>query len=532
MSKHTLLISDKFDSQGIQRLQERSELFNILYDGGYKRDDFLRLLPDANGLILRSSTKVDQEAVARAAKLQFIIRAGVGVDNIDISAASHRGIVVANAPGGNSISTAEQALALLFACTRHTAQANATMKAGRWEKSKFKGRELTGKTLGILGLGRIGKELAARAKGLQMQVLAYDPYMPTKNISELDIELVSKKEDIITRSDFISAHVPLTDDTKDFISHKNLSQLKKGAILINAARGGIYNEEALASGLESGQIGAVGLDVFDTEPLPENSPLRKFPNCVMTPHLGASTDDAELAVAMETVDVVIDYFSNGVLRNALNFPVLDIAVRDLLQPYYEGGICAAKLLAQLGKNISNVQINYCGEIARHNTSAISTAIQYGLLLPALGDEVNLVNAPMFAKSRGVQVSETHSKNSGNYTSYIQLQAQDSQQASLELKYTCIHRQAQIFSFLGLPVELKPAGIILSIKNKDIPGVVGIVGTFLGQKGVNIARLELSREAKGGSAYCLLSIDESLSNDQLRELAAQKNIIDVNQIDLR
>ena len=323
----------------------------------------------------------------------------------------------------------------------------------------------------------------------------------------------------------------MTESTKDFINHKNLDQLKDGVILINAARGGIYNEGALEEGLGSGKIGAVGLDVFTEEPLPANFPLRNFENCILSPHLGASTSDAEFAVAMETVASMIAYFKQGLTQNAFNFPGIDPGDADLLRPYYEGAVPIGKLLGSLSKGIHGIHITYYGEIAKCKTDALTAAIQYGLLLPSSGEEVNLINAPALARSRGIQVSVSKEENARGFSSYVQLQVSDTPKSTSEVKYTSLRKEALVFSLFDLPIEFRPEGIILSIKNRDIPGVVGTIGSFLGKEGVNIAHLELSREAKGGNAYCIISIDELLSEEALERLGRLENILEVNQVDL-
>lgn len=532
MAQYKILISDTFDPRGVKALLSEEEgLFEVLYENGFDRKSFLKLLPQAEGLIIRSATKLDQEAILRAKKLKIVIRAGVGVDNIDIETASQKGIIVENAPGGNTVSTAEQALALLFAAARCTPQAHASIKSGKWEKSKFKGLELSGKTLGVLGLGRIGKEVVARGRALKMKVLAHDPYIPRENLEHLEIELVDK-ESLLKRSDFISVHTPLTESTKNFINHKNLAQLKDGVILINAARGGIYNEEALEEGLRMGKIRALALDVFTEEPLPPDSTLRNFENCIMTPHLGASTSDAEFAVAMEAVNSMSAYFRHGLVQNSFNFPSIDPKDSDFLKPYYDGAVRIGKLLGSLSKEMHSAHISYHGEIAKCKTDALTAAIQYGLLLPALGEEVNLINAPALAKARGIQISSAQIENTKAFSSYIQLQVRDARQTAIEVKYTSLRREALVFSLFDLPIEFRPEGIILSIRNRDMPGVVGTIGSFLGREAVNIAHLELKREAKGGNAYCIISIDELLRHEALEKLQNLENILEANQIDLR
>ena len=323
----------------------------------------------------------------------------------------------------------------------------------------------------------------------------------------------------------------MTESTKNFINHKNLAQLKDGVILINAARGGIYNEEALEEGLRSGKIGAVGLDVFTEEPLPANSPLRNFENCILTPHLGASTGDAEFAVAMETVNSMKAYFKMGLVQNSFNFPSIDPQDSDLLRPYYEGAVRIGKLLGSLSKEIHSAHISYYGEIAKCKTDALTAAIQYGLLLPAIGEEVNLINAPLLSKSRGIQISTSQEGNAKGFSSYIQLQVRDARKSTIEVKYTSLRKEALVFSLFDLPIEFRPEGIILSIKNRDVPGVVGTIGSFLGQEEINIAHLELNRDSKGGNAYCIISIDELLAEESLEKLQKLENVIEANQIDL-
>ena len=532
MAQYKILVSDKFDKRGLEALQSEEEgLFEVLYEKeGFNRKKFLEALPQVDGLIIRSASKVDKDALSYAKRLKIIIRAGVGVDNIDIESASQRGIIVENAPGGNTVSTAEQALALLFAAARRTPQANRSVKEGKWEKSKFKGLELSGKTLGVLGLGRIGKEVLARGRALKMKVLAYDPYVPKEKLEDLGVDLVDK-ESLLSRSDFITVHTPLTETTKDFINSKNLSQLKDGVILINAARGGIYNEAALEEGLRSGKIGAVGLDVFTEEPLPADFPLRNFENCILTPHLGASTGDAEFAVAMETVNSMIAYFKQGLVQNSFNFPSIDPEDADLLRPYYEGAIRVGKLLGSLSEGIHGLRITYYGEIAKCKTEALTAALQYGLLLPSSGEEVNLINAPALSEARGIQSSVGKEGNAKGFSSYVQLELSDSSNTRIELKYTSSRKEALVFSLFTLPIEFRPEGIILSVKNRDMPGVVGTIGTFLGREGANIAHLELNRDAKGGNAYCIISIDELLKEESLDKLRKLENIIEVKQVDL-
>ena len=526
----TVIVCDKFDAEGVARLKAQPGL-NVLYEGGYKRDALLALLPQAHGLIIRSATTVDKEILEKAPQLELVIRAGVGVDNIDIQEASRRGVIVMNAPGGNSVSTAEQALALLFATARHTPQANASMKEGAWEKSKFKGVELTGKTLGVVGLGRIGKEVVKRARGIGMNVIGFDPYIPSENLAHLEIDLVTR-EDLIRQADFITVHTPLTEATMDFINKDNLSDLKDGVRLINAARGGIYNEEALAIGLESGKIKAVALDVFTSEPPPGDFPLKKFENCIMTPHLGASTGDAEFAVAMESVDELIDFFDRGIARNALNFPTIDPDSMDYLKPYFSGGQGIGKLLASMCPDFRTIEFHYRGDIAGYMVQPVTTSILFGALTVSMGDEVNLVNAPMIARDRGIQVVEDKDTKAEGFSSYVHVIFKNKAGEKAELRYTAINRTPLVFSLSNLPLEFRPEGVLLILKNHDRPRVVGNVGNFLADHDVNIADMELGRAEKGGMAHCVITVDQLLPPDVLTRLQQQENITYAVQVDLR
>ncbi|MCB1172669.1 MAG: phosphoglycerate dehydrogenase [Leptospiraceae bacterium] len=529
---HKIIICDKFDAEGVKRIQEHPDL-ECVYNGGYKREELLPLLADVDGLIIRSATTVDKEILEQSPNLKLVVRAGVGVDNIDIPEASRRGVIVMNAPGGNSVSTAEQALALLFALARKTPQANASMKESAWEKKKFKGVELTGKTIGVAGLGRIGKEVVKRARGLGMRVIGFDPYIPRENLADLEIQIVDK-DTILRESDFITVHTPLTDTTRDFISSENLKQLKDGVYLVNCARGGIYNEAALVEGLESGKLGGVALDVFSAEPPPAEFPLRNFENCIMTPHLGASTGDAEFAVAMETVDELIDFFARGTARNALNFPSIDPDAMEFLKPYFKGGERFGKMLAAMcAGNVTVIDINYHGEIAAYMTQPVTTAILRGVLGLALGnDTVNYVNAPFLARDRGIKVNENADKDGKGFSSFVEISLKNQDGQSFTLKYTSFRQEPRAFNFMGLALEFIPSGIHLVVSNRDVPRVIGTIGTFLADQNVNIASMDLGRTEKGGTAHSIVTVDELLPQDALDAFRGLDHIDNVVQVDLR
>lgn len=529
---NVVLISDRFDPEGVSRLQQ-ADRFEVIYKGGHSADETKVDIARASALIIRSATRVTTELLDAAPALRLIVRAGVGVDNINIPAASRRGIIVMNAPGGSSATTAEQAIALLFATARHTPQANASMKAGKWEKNRFSGVEVVGKTVGVVGLGRIGREFVKRARGLGMIVIGHDPFIPADALSHLEIEIVGKEE-LLARSDFITVHTPLTDETRDFISHANLDMLKPGVRLINAARGGIYNEAALNEGLTSGRIAAVGLDVFTTEPLPADFPLLKHEACIMTPHLGASTGEAEYAVAMETIEAVMEFFRSGSARNAINFPSVDAESLDFLRPYFEGGEKCALLLSRLlDSPLRTIEIEYAGEVAGRRTDPVRMAILKGALTAHTGaDSINYVNAPVIARERGVRVVESHNEKESAYRSTVSLSFEGEDGSRRRLVFTAIADRSAVLSLNDFEVEFRPEGILLASRNQDVPGVVGTIGTFLGQQGINIASIELSRLGRGGTALSVIQVDDLLSQVQLEQYRKLPGILSVHQIDLR
>ncbi|MFN3603304.1 MAG: phosphoglycerate dehydrogenase [Leptonema sp. (in: bacteria)] len=529
--KYKILISDKFDAEGVSRLKNTSN-FDVIYKGGHSKEELIKDLPQADCLIIRSATKVKGDVFNYTNRLKLIVRAGVGVDNIDIGEASRRGIVVMNAPGGSSITTAEHAIAMMLALARNIPQANQSMKNGKWEKSKFLGTEITNKTLGVIGLGRIGREVVKRAKGLKMRVIGYDPYIASESLSHLEIE-IKDLNDLLKESDFITVHTPLTENTKSLINKENLSFLKKGVRLINCARGGIYDEDALVEGLKTGQIVGVALDVFSEEPIPKDFPLLQFENCIMTPHLGASTSEAEFAVAMETVDEVIDFFTKGIAKNAINYPSIDPDSMEYLKPYFIGGEKCGKLLATLMEEpIKTVRINFNGEIAKKKTDPIKMAILKGLLSIYVSEEtVNYVNAPILSKERGIQIIENFDETITDYTNSIDIEFESDTAKKQKLKLTSVLNRTLIVKFNDYDLEFEPQGILLILKNKDVPGVIGDIGTYLGRQKINIASLDLSRNFKGDVAYSIIKIDEVLTKEQLDEFKKLPNILSVKQVNL-
>ena len=525
--KLKILIADNLENEGVEILQN-SQLFDVDFRKKTTKDELLQLIPNVHGLIIRSATKVNAEILEKASKLKVVIRAGVGVDNIDIPACSQKGVVVMNAPAGNAISTAEQAIAMMFSLARNIPQANASMKDKQWEKTKFKGSQITDKTIGVVGLGRIGKEVVKRSKGLGMKVLGYDPYIPKENLEYLQIPIVDI-DTILSQSDFITVHTPLTSSTENLVNIGNLGKLKKGVRLINCARGGIYEEAALIEGLKSGQIGGVGLDVFTEEPPPADLGLYALENCIMTPHLGASTDEAQAEVAKESASSMVDFFKSGVARNSLNFPTIDPKDMDILTPWFELSDKVAQFASQFSnKPIQSATVSFFGRVAELNLKPLEIALTKGLLQLSLGDEVNWVNAPFLAKERKLNVMVKKDQ-SENLQRDMLVASFFNGEETIEIKATVGFSGGSIIAINNMSVEFKPEGHILFIKNQDRPKVVGEIGFLLGEANINIASLQLGREVKGGVAMTVIQLDSSVSSDTLKNLKAKDFIIDVKQI---
>ncbi|MCS6984069.1 MAG: phosphoglycerate dehydrogenase [Leptospiraceae bacterium] len=526
-SKFKVLIADNLDSEGVEIL-EKSGLIEVDFRKKTSREELLDIIPQYDGLIVRSASKVDSEVVERASRLKVVIRAGVGVDNIDIAACSRKGIVVMNAPAGNSVSTAEHALALMFAVARKIPQAHMSMHAKKWEKAKFTGTQLTGKTLGVIGLGRIGKEVAIRALGLKMNVLGYDPYIPRENLEYLQIELTTL-DDIFRRADFITVHTPLTESTSHMINLNNLHKLKKGVKIINCARGGIFEEKALAEGIKQGIISGVGIDVFVEEPPSPDMPLYGLEEAVLTPHLGASTDEAQLEVAKETAQSMVEFVRSGVARNSLNFPTLDAEEMGMLKPWFhlceKLGVFAAQVMPEA---LSSVHMELRGAIVTKNLKALEIALTKGVLTPALGEEVNLVNAPLLAKQRGLSISSFVAEETKEEPSRLRLVLGDGRREKV-LVATVDSLGGLVMSINDIPLEFRPEGHMLFIRNKDVPKVVGELGLLLGEANVNIASLHLGRDVKGGTAMTIISLDDAVPPHVLEKIKAKDYIVELHYI---
>jgi D-3-phosphoglycerate dehydrogenase len=497
-----VLISDKMDPRAAQIFKERGvEVDEIT---GKTKEELIAMIGEYDGLAIRSSTKATKEVIAAAKNLKVIGRAGIGVDNIDIPAASAAGIVVMNTPFGNSITTAEHAIALMFALARDLPEADKSTQAGKWEKNRFMGVEVTSKTLGLIGAGNIGSIVADRALGLRMKVVAFDPFLTPERALELGVEKVTLDE-LLARADFITLHTPLTDSTRNILSRENLARTKKGVRIINCARGGLIDEAALKDALDSGHVAGAALDVFVTEPASE-SPLFGTPGFISTPHLGASTTEAQVNVAIQVAEQMADFLMTGGITNALNVPSLSAEEAPKLKPYMELAEKLGSLVGQLAHGaLSSISIEAEGAAAELNLKPITSAVLAGLMR-VYSDTVNMVNAPFLAKERGLDVREIRHDREGDYHTLIRVSVQTKEGERSVAGTLFANAEPRLVELFGIKVEADLAGAMLYVVNDDAPGFIGRLGTTLGEAQVNIGTFHLGRRRAGGEAVLLLSLD--------------------------
>ncbi len=522
--KKRVLVSDSLASEGIDVLKE-NDAIEAIYNPGLSRDELLKEIRDVHGLIVRSATKVTGEVLDAAANLQVIARAGVGLDNIDVQKATEKGVVVMNTPGGNTISTAEQTLALMFAIARLTPMADCSMKQQKWDKKQFEGTELRGKTIAVIGLGRIGMEVARRCKGLSMRVIGYDPYISGEKLSEHDIEIMDL-EDIWGEADFITVHTPLTDKTRNIVNKEVIGKMKPAVRVINCARGGLYNEQDLYEALKEKRIAGAALDVFTEEPPRTLPPFHELDNVVLTPHLGASTEEAQISVAIEAAQIVIEYLMTGVARNSVNFPSLDMHELAFLRPYinlaeqmgaFQGSI--------LNGNVDTVSIFYSGDFENYNLSPLTSAYIKGLISPYTEIDVNFVNASLVARERGIKVQTGEDTSPQNYSHLVKITA-SGKEGTNELWGTVLGKQLWFVRYDEYSIDFVPRSGMLVIRNNDVPNVIGSIGTFLGKNGINIANFHLARTERGGRALMIVDIDDEIDDALFKQLSDLPEILEV------
>ena len=530
MQAPKILIADPISPRGAEELS-RDGALEVVTRTGLTEPELIEIIPQFSAIVVRSQTKVTAAVLNAGAQLRAVGRAGVGVDNVDVETATRRGVIVMNAPGGNTISTAEHAFSLLLSVARKIPQADAVIRRGNWDRKNLEGVELYDKTLGIIGMGRIGSELSRRAIAFGMRVIAYDPYLSATRARTLQVELVEELDDLLARADFLTLHTPLTSETHHLLDAARLAKLKHGARVINCARGGLIDENALAAALQDRHIAAAALDVFEIEPLPDDSPLRSAPNLVLTPHLGASTAEAQESVGIEIAQSIRAALLEGTIRNAVNMPNLDAKTLSIVGPHLRFGEKLGKFLSQVApKRVDTLNINYSGKVNEVDTTAITRAILKGFLQIAGGSEVNEVNAPAFAESLGLKITETRLSAIGDYTDLLELSA-TAEGKTVSVGGAFFGATPRIVAVNSRPVEARPHGVVLILENTDRPGIVGRIGTLLGDHGVNIATMSLSRNQAGGTALTVLNLDSTPDADLLAKIRGNDDIKSAQVVEL-
>ena len=525
-----ILVTDSLAPQGLE-VFERTPDFKVDVRLGLKPADLKKIVGEYHGWVIRSGTKVTADLIEAAENLKVVGRAGVGVENVDVEAASKKGIVVMNTPGGNNVTTAEHTISLMLSLARHIPQAVASLKAGQWKRDKFMGVEVCNKTLGVIGLGNVGRIVAERAVGLRMKVIGHDPFVTPENTARLGVEPVSLDE-IFARSDFITVHVPLTNETRGLIDRKAIAKMKKGVRIINCARGGIVDEKDLAEALKEGKVAGAALDVYVDEPPPPDHPLIKMDQVITTPHLGASTDEAQLNVAIAVAEQMVDFLARGIIRYAVNVPSVSPELLKALRPYLTLGEKLGSLQVQMLATLpQEVHVEYGGEVTQYDVAPLTLAVLKGILTPMMESSVNYVNAPVIARERGIKVVESKSSRASDFASSITVKVK-TEQKELEVEGAIFgNNNPRIVRINSFYLEAVPEGYILILNNRDVPGVIGAVGTLLGQKGINIASMELGREKAGGMAISFFHVDDAVPKETLEALRNLPSIVTAELVKL-
>ena len=522
-----VLISDKLSPAAVQIFKDRGIDADFLPDVGKDKQKLLEIIGGYDGLAIRSGTKVTEKIIGAADNLKVIGRAGIGVDNIDMSRATARGVIVMNTPFGNAITTAEHAIAMMFAVARQIPAADASTQSGKWEKSRFMGTEITSKVLGLIGCGNIGSIVADRAIGLRMKVLAFDPFLAPERAVALGVEKVDLAS-LLSRSDFISLHAPLTDKTRNIIDAAAIGKMKDGAFLINCARGGLADEKAVRAALDTGKLGGAAFDVFVDEPAKENL-LFDAPNFVSTPHLGASTSEAQENVAVQVAEQMCDYLLSGAVTNALNMPSITAEEAPILTPFVRLAEQLGSFAGQLTETgIKTIRLEYAGAVADMNTKALTSAALTGVLRPLL-QTVNMVSAPLMARDRGIALEEIRSEKRGAYETYIRLTLVTEHQERSVAGTVFRDGKPRIIQVKGINMEAELGDHMIYITNEDKPGFIGQLGMELGDAGVNIATFNLGRAAPGSDAICLVEVDEAVPQDIMTRLSAIPQVKQVKSL---
>jgi D-3-phosphoglycerate dehydrogenase len=500
-----VLIADKLEPAGVELL--RAAGVEVETRLGLKGDDLSAALREFDGAIVRSQPKVTAANLENPGRLRAIARAGVGVDNIDVAAATRKGIVVMNTPGGNTVSAAEHTVALMLALARKIPAADATVKAGGWDRTKFVGTQVAGKTLGIVGLGRIGREVARRAKGLDMTVVALDPFVTPARAAELGYEVAASLDELLPRVDFLTVHVPLSAETKSLIGARELARMRKTACVLNVARGGVVDEQALTDALKAGTIAGAGIDVFTAEPTAPDNPLLKAPNVVLTPHLGASTVEAQESVAVEAAQLLADFLLKGQVANAVNMAAVNPAELAEVRPFVDLARRLGLLQAQLAHGaVRRATLTYKGDLAAKKTRLLTAAFTAGLLEYRLSQGVNLVNAEVLARERGIEIGESSNPKRGDFAAVLHTEVETEQGSTVAAGTLFGDQYVRLVQLGPYRMEGYLDGVLLVFTHRDVPGLIGFVGTIFGQHGVNIAQMTVGRQTPGGEAIGILNLD--------------------------
>jgi len=524
-----VLICDGLRQQGVKIFQKVKNL-EVEVREKIEPEELLDVIPGCDGVVIRSRTKIGRKVLERASRLRVIGRAGIGVDNIDIEAATERGVLVMNTPGANAVAAAEHAMALMLALARHIPRADESVRAGKWEKKKFVGTELYNQTLGIIGLGRIGSIVANRALGMRMRVLVFDPYVSEDVAAKLGVELVSPRK-LFRESQFITIHTPFTKETEGLLDEAAFKMMKRGVRIINCARGGIIDESALYEAIKKKKVAGAALDVFSQEP-PVNNPLLDLPQVIATPHLGASSEQAQKNVAVAIAEQMLDYLQNGLIRNAVNMPSMSRKMIEQIQPYMRLAERLGRFLSMYFQgNVRHLKISYGGDLRELELAPVTNAAQKGFLERALADEVNLVNAPVIMRNRGIQVEVATTSEARGYAGLVTLAVVTDKGQSQVSGTVFPTPECRIVGIDDYRVEASLEGRMLLISNYDRPGVIGFIGTTLGDHQVNIADMHLSRIRSKGTAICLVTIDHPVTSAALQALKEYDDIIEVTEIEV-
>ena len=529
-----VLITDNLADAGVQVLENAADI-EVDRRSGLSPDEVRDALRDADGIIIRSATKLTPDILAGQERLKVIVRAGVGVDNIDLAAATREGIVVMNTPAGNTTSTAEHTIAMLLSLSRNIAPAAQSMHEGRWDRKAFTGTQLAGKTIGVVGLGRIGQSVARRCRGLEMTVLGYDPFISEEKAAEQGIELFRDVDELITRCDYVTVHTPLNDETRGLINAERIARMKRGVRIINCARGGIVDEEALADAVESGHVAGAALDVYASEPPAEESRLRSLPQILCTPHLGASTDEAQEQVAVEAAEIITAFLTRNEVRYAVNMAPISAKELEGIKPYIDLGYRLGLLLAQFNRSdpVKSAKLLFRGDAASKPTHLVTNAFTAGLLSTALEENINIINAQVMAHERGIEITESASTDVGDFATMISATVITEDRVRTASGTMFGQQFLRLVRLDHFQLDAYLDGLMLMYRHRDVPGLIGAIGTTFGQHHVNISHMALGRlqNEPGGEAVAVLNLDNKPSEQALQEVAAHPDVMGVRLIEL-